>query len=84
MSSEHKKKSYKSEGGNGAASSSSSSSNNVYMANQDKPRRLEDETATYLSEIEVQFNAMPSHDLENRSILVNNVLNEIQSLKIKK
>lgn len=48
-------------------------------ANQEKPRRLEDETATYLAEIEQQFNAMPAHDLENRSILVNNVLTEIQS-----
>ncbi len=46
---------------------------------QDKPRRLEDETANYLLEIEQQFNAMPPTDTENRSILVQNVLTEIQS-----
>lgn len=46
---------------------------------QEKPRRLEDETATYLAEIEQQFNAIESDDIDTRSVLVQNVLSEIQS-----
>jgi hypothetical protein len=52
---------------------------NPLDANQDKPRRLEDETATYLAEIEQQFNAIDEDDTDTRSVLVQNVLTEIQS-----
>jgi hypothetical protein len=46
---------------------------------QDKPRRLEDETAQYLSEIDTQFNALSRDDEDARDVLVNNVLTEIQA-----
>lgn len=46
---------------------------------QEKPRRLEDETAQYLSEIDSQFSTIPKDDEEARSVLVTNVLTEIQS-----
>ncbi len=46
---------------------------------QEKPRKLEDETAQYLSEIDSQFSTIPKDDEEARSVLVTNVLTEIQS-----
>lgn len=46
---------------------------------QEKPRKLEDETAQYLSEIDSQFSTIAKDDEEARSVLVTNVLTEIQS-----
>lgn len=46
---------------------------------QDKPRKLEDETALYLSEIDAQLTAIPPEDEEGISLLVENVLGEISN-----
>lgn len=46
----------------------------------EKPRKLEDETATFLLEIENEFDALTaSNDWESRKVLVENVLNEIEN-----
>jgi hypothetical protein len=46
---------------------------------QEKPRKLEEETATYLLEIESQLKNIDPNDTETKEILVSNVLSEIQS-----
>lgn len=53
------------------------SSPSDHMANQEKPRKLEDETATYLLEIDTRISSIS--DPEERNILVENVLAEIQN-----
>lgn len=46
----------------------------------EKPRKLEDETATFLLEIETEFDSLTaSNDRESRKVLVENVLNEIEN-----
>ncbi|RYH17587.1 hypothetical protein EON65_28375 [archaeon] len=49
-----------------------------------KPRRLEDTTAAYLADIEIQYNELckklnSEETAENKSILVNNVFQEIHT-----
>jgi REP element-mobilizing transposase RayT len=46
---------------------------------QEKPRKLEEETVTYLLEIEAQMKRIDQNDLETKEILVANVFTEIQS-----
>lgn len=45
----------------------------------EKPRRLEDDTASYLLQMEQELETLPREDAEARSILIENVFQEIEN-----
>lgn len=63
----------------GNESNEAGMSNDPSLPTQEKPRHLEEETASYLLEIEAQFKSIVATDQEAKEILVSNVLTEIQS-----
>lgn len=48
------------------------------LEGHEKPRKLEDDTAVYLAQMDVEFDKIPLDDIESRSVLVENVIREVE------
>eukprot|EP01033_Poteriospumella_lacustris_P008278 gene8278-5969_t len=54
------------------------SSSKPTLDGHEKPRKLEDDSAVYLAQMDVEFDKLPVDDIDGRSILAENVLRDVE------